>query len=57
MDVRWTKHFLGISFNIMPVIRSHPGAFLRLCCVVFWISCGVRNWIGCVICTGCSSAL
>jgi hypothetical protein len=30
MDVTWTVPFLGISFNILPVIRSYPGACLGL---------------------------
>jgi hypothetical protein len=35
--VRWTVPFLGISFNILPVIRSYPGALLGLTssCIMF----------------------
>jgi hypothetical protein len=49
----------GIPFNIIPVIRSHSGVFfgLRFSCIVFWIFFGVRNLIGCVICSGFFSAL
>jgi hypothetical protein len=51
--------FLGIPFNILPVIRSYPGAFLglRSLCIIFWIYFGVINLIGCVICSGSFSAL
>jgi hypothetical protein len=57
--VRWTVTFLGISFNILPVIRSYPGAFLglRSSCIMFWISFDVRNLIGCVISSSSFSSL
>jgi hypothetical protein len=59
MDVRWTKPGLGISFNIIPVIRSHPGPLLWFgsSCIVFRISFGVRNLVRCVIGSGSFSAL
>jgi hypothetical protein len=58
-DVRLTMHFLGISVNILSVIRSYPEAFLglRSSCIMFWISFGVRNLIGCIICSSSSMAL
>jgi hypothetical protein len=42
--VRWMP-FLGISFNILPVIRSYPWDFLGLTssCIMFWIFFGERN--------------
>jgi hypothetical protein len=51
--------FLGISFNILPVIRSYPEAFLglRYSCIILRISFGVRNLIGYVICSGSFGAL
>jgi hypothetical protein len=51
--------FLGIPFNILPVIRSYPGAFFgfRSSCIMFLIAFGVRNLIGCNICSGSFSAL
>jgi hypothetical protein len=51
--------FFGISFNILPVIRSYPGASLglRSSCIMFRISFGVRNLIGCIICIGSFSTL
>jgi hypothetical protein len=55
----WTIFFLGISFNILPVIRSYPGAFLglRSFYIMFWISFGVWNLIGFVACSSFSASL
>lgn len=57
MVFRWTMLLLGISFKILLVIRPYPGAFLllRSSCIMFWISFGVKNLIGCVICRDCFS--
>jgi hypothetical protein len=51
--------FLCISFNILPIIRSYPDALFGLTsfCIIFWISSGVRNLTGCIICNGSFSAL
>jgi hypothetical protein len=37
-DIKWEMSFLGNSFNILPIIKSYPGAFLALrsSCVVFF---------------------
>jgi hypothetical protein len=50
---------LGISFSILPVIRSLRGGFLglRSSCTMYWTSSGVRSLIGCIICSSSSSAL
>jgi hypothetical protein len=55
MDVRWIIHFLGTSFNILPVIGSYPGTFrgLRSSCIILI----VKNVIGCIIYSGSSSDL
>jgi hypothetical protein len=52
-------NFLGISFNILTVIRSNPLAFLglRSSYIMFSISFGVKNLIDCVIYSGSFSAL
>jgi hypothetical protein len=59
MDARWTRPLLGSYFNILPVIRSYLGAFfgLRSSFIKFWISLGVKNLFGCIVCSGSSSAL
>jgi hypothetical protein len=57
MYVRWTMHFLGISFNIFPVTRSYPGTFLELrfsCIVLDFLR--DKNLIGCTIYSGSFSA-
>jgi hypothetical protein len=48
IDVRWTMHFLGNSFNILPVIKSYHGAFLALrsSCIIFldFLRCKEFDW-------------
>jgi hypothetical protein len=59
ITVRWIMLFLGVYLNILPVIRSYPGAFLglRSFCIMFWNSFGVGNLIGYVTCSGSFTAL
>jgi hypothetical protein len=51
--------FLGNPSHILPVMKSHPGAFLalRFASIIIRISLGVKNLIGFVIGSGSYSVL
>jgi hypothetical protein len=50
--------FLGISINSLPLNQISWGfPWVESFIIIFWISSGVKNLIGCIIRSGSSSAL